>query len=187
MVNDRSNDAAAPPPSHDGARTLVDQYTQRLVALAHERLDPRLRSKLDPSDIVQSVFRTFFRRSALGEFALTDPDSLWPLLFCITVRKCCQQADHFLAARRDVRREHAPDVPASNDVPDTEEQPEASAALDETIEWLHEQLGSDRKRQILDLSLEGYGVVEISAKLGYYERGVERVRAEIRDLLLQLH
>jgi uncharacterized small protein (DUF1192 family) len=33
------------------------------------------------------------------------------------------------------------------------------------------------------LSLQGYNVVEISDRIGYYERGVERVRAEIRALL----
>jgi uncharacterized small protein (DUF1192 family) len=45
------------------------------------------------------------------------------------------------------------------------------------------RLGTEVKRRIFELSLQGYSVVEISARAGYYERGVERVRAEIRALL----
>jgi len=45
------------------------------------------------------------------------------------------------------------------------------------------RLGSEVKRNIFRLSLQGYNIVEISERLGYYERGVERVRAEIRSLL----
>jgi transposase-like protein len=45
------------------------------------------------------------------------------------------------------------------------------------------RLGTEVKRRIFELSLQGYSVVEISARAGYYERGVERVRAEIRSLL----
>jgi hypothetical protein len=169
---------------------LIDRHTGRLLAVAQARLDPRLRPKLDASDIVQSVFRTFFRRADRGDFTLAEVDDLGALLVQITIRKCHQQADHFLAARRDVRRERQGGTMSGSvdslDAHSDEAAPEESAALHETVAWLCDQLGSERKRQILDLSLQGYEVVEISKHLGYYERGVERVRAEIKHLLLSL-
>ncbi len=139
--------------------------------------------------MVQSVFRTFFRRAARGDFILLDDDSLWALLARITVRKCYQQADRFLARRRDVRREVTAGASAAQDGGEplsAEPTPEEFAVLRETIEWLCQRLGSPRKQQILDLSLAGHSIAEISTQLGYYERGVERVRAEIKELLLQI-
>ncbi|HWG47220.1 MAG TPA: hypothetical protein VN688_30945 [Gemmataceae bacterium] len=51
----------------------------------------------------------------------------------------------------------------------------------DTTEAAMNRLGTEVKRRIFELSLQGYSIVEISAKVGYYERGVERVRAEIRS------
>ena len=177
-----------PEGSRSAGDTLLDRFAQRLEALARAQLDPRLRAKLDAADVVQSVFRTFFRRVARGDFRIADDDSLWALLARITVRKCYQQADHFFAERRDVRRESSCDEgrAASADEPSSAQATaEELAVLRETIEWLCQELGSERKQQILELSLAGHGVAEISSRLGYYERGIERVRAEIKELLLQ--
>jgi hypothetical protein len=41
-------------------------------------------------------------------------------------------------------------------------------------------------RCFFELSLRGHTVTEISSQTGFYERGVERVRAEIKNLLLTL-
>jgi RNA polymerase sigma-70 factor (ECF subfamily) len=67
-----------PPPFHDlmarlrdgdpdAARAVFDRFARRLAALAAARLPAVLRSKLDPEDVVQSAFRTFFRRQAAGD------------------------------------------------------------------------------------------------------------------------
>jgi hypothetical protein len=45
------------------------------------------------------------------------------------------------------------------------------------------RLGTEIKCNVFRLSLQGYNIAEISEQLRYYERGVERVRAEIRSLL----
>src|ERR1700722_4305434 len=46
----------------EAAGALFHRFAQRLIALARQRLEPRLRSKVDPEDILQSVFKSFFRR-----------------------------------------------------------------------------------------------------------------------------
>jgi RNA polymerase sigma-70 factor (ECF subfamily) len=70
------------------AAEVFHRYYRRLIGLAGKKLDGRLRRKLDPEDVVQSVFQTVFRRLGERQFDLGDWDSLWGLLTCITVRKC---------------------------------------------------------------------------------------------------
>ena len=48
---------------------------------------PQLAGRVDGEDVVQSVFRTFFRRTADGEFRLDGSAQLWRLLVRITLRK----------------------------------------------------------------------------------------------------
>jgi RNA polymerase sigma factor (sigma-70 family) len=169
---------------HDPAAgaLLLQRYAERLISLARQHLDNRLRGKVDPEDVEQSVLRSFFRRHIEGEWDITDENALWPLLVRITLHKCHRHLEHFLAARRDVRREVEP---AKTEQPaiDSEPTPEEAARFAETAEMVMKHLGTEIKRDIFRLSLQGYSVVEISEQLGYYERGVERVRAEIRTLL----
>ena len=47
---------------------------------------------MDADDIVQSVFRTFFRRAQAGEFRIDSSAQLWQLLVRITVLKAQHQA-----------------------------------------------------------------------------------------------
>jgi hypothetical protein len=64
----------------DAARAVVDRYARRLAAVAAARLPAVARSKVDPEDVAQSVFRTFFRRHKAGQFHPEHRDALWALL-----------------------------------------------------------------------------------------------------------
>lgn len=160
---------------------LWQRYAERLIALAQQHLDGRLRSKVDPEDVLQSVLRSFCRRHAEGQWDINDENGLWRLLVLITIRKCHRRLEEFLTAQRDVRREVAAEE--APPLVDPEPTPEEAALLADTAETVMNRLGSDTKRRIFELSLQGCNIVEISRQVGYYERGVERVRAEIRTLL----
>ena len=172
----------------EGAAALVvDQYACRLVALARARLNPRILRKEDPEDVLQSVFKSFFLRCAGGQFRLGSRDDLWGLLVSLTLHKCGHRADYFQAARRDVRREAAAAPPAEGSRPDwealaREPTPVEAAVLGETVERLLADL-EPRPRQIVQLSLEGEGTPQISARLGVSERTVQRVLNGVRDRL----
>src|SRR5437868_15033379 len=84
----------------EAARKLFDAYVERLVALARRRISQRLASRVDPEDIVQSVFRTFFGRVKAGQFHIEDQDDLCKLLMRITVHKTLRQVAHHKAAKR---------------------------------------------------------------------------------------
>ena len=52
----------------EAARAVFDRYSARLVRLADQHLSRKLAGRVDGEDVVQSVFRTFFRRGNEGEF-----------------------------------------------------------------------------------------------------------------------
>ena len=63
-----------------------------------------LAPRLDPDDIVQSVFRTFFRRVARGQYDVPEGEDLWKLFMVIALHKIRSAAAFHRAAKRDVRR-----------------------------------------------------------------------------------
>jgi RNA polymerase sigma-70 factor (ECF subfamily) len=180
MARLRAGDEAA-------ATEVFARFARRLIALARLHLDDRLRQKVDPEDVLQSVFKSFFLRQDRGEFDLGGWDSLWALLSLLTIRKCGRQADHFQALCRDVRREAIPQV---SEEPGTGWQalardptPAEAAILAETVEQLLRGL-KEREREIASLALQGYTAAEISARLNRPKRTVynllERIKGRLR-------
>jgi RNA polymerase sigma-70 factor (ECF subfamily) len=172
----------------EGAAVQVFQrFANKLIALARSRLDTRLRQKVDPEDVAQSVFKSFFSRTAEGQFTLDNWDSLWGMLTVFTLRKCSQRAKFFHAARRNVHREVAPvaapeDRGAAWEAPGHDPTPADAAILTELVESLMQGLAPG-ERPILMLNLQGYSVAEISAEIGRTERTVQRVLRRLRQRL----
>jgi RNA polymerase sigma-70 factor, ECF subfamily len=172
------------------AREVFERFAARLVALARGRFNRLLARKVDPEDVVQSAFRSFFVRQRAGKLAVGGWEGLWNLLTLITLRKCADRAEYFLADRRDAAREATGS--AGGDRPgawlvalDREPRPEEAVILAETVEHLFREV-SGHERPILELSLQGYTVPEISVRLGRAERSVRRLRERIRNRLERL-
>jgi RNA polymerase sigma-70 factor (ECF subfamily) len=163
----------------DACALTFKRYIQRLAALARVQLSTRLRQKLDPEDVTQSAFRTFFRGMKENRFRFRGWDDLWTILALLTLRKCGHQVEHFQAARRDVGREVRA-VTLSQDSSASwlriarEPPPDEAAMLAETIEQILVKL-KESERSIFLLSLQGLSVQEISAKVDRSERTVYRV------------
>jgi RNA polymerase sigma-70 factor (ECF subfamily) len=171
----------------DAATAVFHRFTGRLIALARAELDAKTRGKVDPEDVVQSAYRSFFTRVDAGHFELATWDELWALLMVITVRKCMNRARYFRAGRRDARVEVAPgpgtegpgDLIAAID---REPTPSEAAMLAETVEQILREIDPD-DRAIVELSLQGYSTAEIGARLGFAERTVRRVRERLKRRL----
>lgn len=167
------------------ASEVFRRLTGRLIALARAELDARLRRKVDPEDVVQSVYRTFFIRYRAGQFDLATWDSLWGLLALITVRKCLSQAEYYLARRRTVAGEAEVAIrddgaaPGSSEPIDREPTPLEASILADTIEQMMRGLGPD-DRAIIELTLQGYASPEIAERLDRAERTVRRVREHVK-------
>jgi RNA polymerase sigma-70 factor (ECF subfamily) len=174
-----------------GAATAVfRRFAGRLIALARAELDARLRRKLDPEDVVQSVYRSFFTRYQAGQFDFATWDELWSLLTVITVRKCLGRAEYYLTKCRNVAGEA--DAAAWGDAAaglseaiDREPTPLEAAVLAETVEQMMRGL-EPNDRAIIELSLQGYTAAEISARVGHAERTVGRVRERIKKRLQRM-
>lgn len=172
--------------AHDeeAARRLFEAYAHRLVGLAQERLDKLLWRRVDPEDVVQSVFKSFFKRQAQGQWHLGDWEGLWALLASITVHKCARRRRESQAARRDIRRDVAVNADLGDsapgwDVPSPEPTPEEAASLVELVESLLADL-EERERRIVLLSLQGEAIARIAELADCSERKVYRVQERLR-------
>ena len=169
------------------ATDLFQRFANRLVGLARSRLDLDLRRKVDPEEIVQSVFGSFFRRHGAGEVDVQSWESLWSLLAVITVHKCGHQIRYYRAAKRDAGQEisalrFTDDTVADWEAVAKDPTPSHAAMFNEALAELMKSL-AERERQMLTLSLQGYTVEEISAQVRRSERTVRRVLDRIRTQL----
>ncbi len=168
----------------NAARRVFDRYAQRLIALAGGRLDRAVRQKVDPEDVVQSVFRSFFSGA---RFDLGSWDGLWRLLVVITLRKCGRRVEYFHASRRNVRREvpwpaTSGDGGAAMEALADDPTPSEAAVLTEAVEGLLRGL-DEGGRNIVALSLQGHTVAEICDRLGRTQRSVYRVLERVKKKL----
>jgi RNA polymerase sigma-70 factor (ECF subfamily) len=164
------------------ATELYRRYAERLLRLAAAQTSPDVAARADAEDIVQSVFRTFFRRAALGEYELPAGDELWKLLLVIGLNKVRAVAGHHKAAKRDVRQTAGGE--AFDKAADREETADATALhlLELTIAELLAPLPAGH-RKIVELRIAGHEVADIAAAVGRAKRSVERILQEFRDRL----
>src|SRR3954469_10130191 len=87
----------------DASTALFLRYAKRLHAIASSQSSEELARRVDPEDIVQSVFRTFFRRAAEGHYTVPDGEEIWKLLLVIALNKIRAVGAFHRAAKRDMR------------------------------------------------------------------------------------
>ena len=164
----------------DAATALYLRYAHRLGALAEAKTGKDLKTRFDPEDIVQSVFRTFFRRVSGGNYDVPDGEELWGLLLVVTLNKTRKQAAYHRAGKRSVGKttndgEFLEQGQAARDRDSLSELRQVIDEFTETLEPLHQE--------IIDLRVAGYEVAEIAEKLQKSKRTVERILQRIRATL----
>ena len=166
----------------DASTLLYLRYANRLHALAAKQTSAELARRVDPEDIVQSVFRTFFRRAARGDYVVPDGEELWKLLLVIALNKVRAAAIHHRGAKRDVRRtvggaafDRALESATGGDEA-------ALTVLRLVVEEALQRLPAPQRRMI-ELRIEGHEVAEIADQTGRSKRSVERVLQQFRAQL----
>src|SRR5262249_21636089 len=89
------------------AAALFQRYAERLIVLAQRHLSARLAARIDPEDVVQSVYGSFFVAPPNHRYVIEQRGDLWRLLVGITLHKLHRQVEHHMAGKRDVSRELA--------------------------------------------------------------------------------
>jgi RNA polymerase sigma-70 factor (ECF subfamily) len=173
--------------NQDAARQLFDRYSERLITLARRHISHRLARRIDPEDVVQSVFRTFFRRVQSGELNLYDPERLCALLARITINKALDQVSFHRAAKRDINLDAdsgSNDLDPVAQVLDEEPSPEAVNQFLDQLEHFLSNF-SPAERQVLEMRMHGFTVEEIARRHGTYDRKIYRILERARALAEQ--
>jgi RNA polymerase sigma factor (sigma-70 family) len=174
----------------EAGRLLFNRFTKRLIALAHARLERDVGARVDPEDVVQSAYKSFFVRLSRDEFQLDDWDDAWRVLTTITLRKCGHRVEYLTAACRDIAREAIP--PASPDDSAAAWEPIANGptpaqviALADVVEQMLACF-DPRDQQIVLLRLQAYTELEIATQVGRTDRTVRNVLRRARQRLNRL-
>jgi RNA polymerase sigma-70 factor (ECF subfamily) len=165
---------------------VVERFTQRLLRLARAKLPQRVRQRVDPEDIVQSVYRSFFKRLKQGQFAFEESHDVWRLLAAMTYNKVCNARKFHERQRRDVRREQPlGESQLPGEVADAAalEKPQAEDVqiLYDSLQRLLQAL-PDNYRTIAVLRLEGNSIEQIAQQVKRSRRTVLRVLAHLQEV-----
>jgi RNA polymerase sigma-70 factor (ECF subfamily) len=164
---------------------LYLRYAKRLQALARAQTGEQLATRFDPEDVVQSVFRTFFRRAVEQGYQVPAGEELWQLLLVLALNKIRSLATYHRAQKRDVART---DHPAHLENAQTGS-PEDDKLANETMRMVVDELVSSLpapQDKIVQLRIEGHEISQIAEMTGRSKRTVERTLQQFRSRLAKL-
>lgn len=166
------------------AAELVRKYEPLIRREIRLKLDDqRLGRLFDSMDVCQSVLKSFFIRTAAGQFDLDQPSQLIRLLVTMARNKLASAARREHQQKRDQRRASGNDEALAG-VAGTDPTPSRLAAGRELIAQVHCRL-SEEERQMANLRAEGLTWEEIAGRLGgtaqarrvQFSRAMDRVAA----------
>lgn len=163
----------------DAATDLYRRYARRIRALARKQIGGKLGTRVEPDEIVQSVFRTFFRRLTEGHYHVPAGEEIWGLFLVLALNKVRAAARFHHRDRRDIdKTQHLSDEAA--EFPDRSD--EDAEVLRQVVNELLASL-PEAHRTVVSLRIDGYTVAEISQTTGLSKRTAERVLQRFRKRL----
>ena len=151
---------------------LFDRYSQRLEQIATKNIQAALKRRFDGEDVVQSVFRTFFRRQKEEKLRIEHSEQLWRLLVRITLCKTRSRARQHTAGRRDARADKA--IGADWELLARAPSPQDAIALSEEVDAVLEGLPV-RAGEILSKRFEGETKSDIAKQLNLSRQTIHRI------------
>ncbi len=166
------------------AELIFNRYVERLIALAKVRLSPKLRRRIDPEDVVNSAYRSFFRVAGEEHDRINQYDNLWKLLAGFTIKKLLGQAEFHAAGKRAIAKEIQLNPTTSCNIdPELlarDPAPSQGVAIVEEVSNLMRRI-EPFHREILERRLQGMSVKEIALEVDRTESTVRRILGRIRD------
>lgn len=164
------------------ATELYLRYAERLGRYATAKTGMDLASRIDPESIVQSVFRSFFRRAQDGQYHVAPGEELWKLLLVIALNKIRSAATFHHAQRRDSRKTHSLEGLGTTLSDQRWSDQNSLDMLRLTIDEILASL-TPSQREIVTLRIEGHEVAAIAAATERSKRSVERTLQNFRQQL----
>lgn len=171
--------------SQDAATELYLRYAKRLQALAKAQTGDQLATRFDPEDVVQSVFRTFFRRAVERGYQVPAGEELWQLLLVLALNKIRSLATYHRAQKRDVARTDHPQHLENTYTISAENDELAYDTMRMVVDELVAGLPAPQDK-IVQLRIEGYEIGQIAEMSGRSKRTVERTLQQFRSRLAKL-
>jgi RNA polymerase sigma-70 factor (ECF subfamily) len=172
----------------EAASLLFGRYAQQLIGLAAARLSARLAQRVDPEEVVQSAFRSFFVAARDGSFDLTRGGDLWRLLVSITMHKLHDQVKRNTAGKRSINREQTKPMSGAEAGLQAATAhgptPLEAVALSDELEQILRSLPA-LQRQVLELRLQGHHLDEIAAATRRSIRTISRILDTVKQDLEQ--
>ncbi len=175
----------------------LERFRKYLRLLAQLHLDPRLRHKVDPSDLVQQTLLQ--AHQARGQFRGTSDAELAAWLRQILARTLANAARDLGREKRDVAREESLEAAVEQSsarleawLATSETSPSVQAEKNEQLLRLAdalERLPEDQREAVTLHHLHGFTLAELAAHLGRSEaaaagllhRGIKKLRGLLRD------
>jgi RNA polymerase sigma factor (sigma-70 family) len=166
--------------NQDAATELVRRYEDSIRRAVRFRLaDSRLVRVLDSMDICQSVFASFFVRTAAGQFDIEQPDQLLKLLVAIARNKLAKQVKNQQRQCRDYRRVQPGEMDEEQFVA-ADESPSQIVAGQELL-LKADRLLTDEERQLRELRKEGLDWAAIAKQVGSSPEALRKKLARAMD------
>ncbi len=167
------------------ADILHNRYLAKLLHLVSRHLASRFHPRLDPDDVVQSVFGSFFNGAREGRYAFDGEDDFWKLLLTIALNKVRNTVRHHQTLMRDPGKESfSTSVDGAEILLANLRNPQRLAAeyagFLETLDALLSRLDPD-EQELLRHQIEGYTQKEIARKMKLNDRTIRRMLARIRE------
>jgi len=173
----------------ESVRLIWENFVDRLLIVAKNKLQAANRSSYDEEDAVLSAFKSFCAGVRRGQYPqLRDREDLWRLLFVITARKVADRFAFQSRDKRDVRREVAVgDLkssinPIGDQLVSSEPSPEFLAECTDQLNFLLDQLQLDDLKKVALSKMEGYTNQEIAQIMKLSLTTIERKLRTIREI-----
>ena len=172
----------------DAAQKLWQSYFERLVRLARQRVQGRVRRVSDEEDIALSAFNSFCQGIEAGRFPkITDREDLWRLLVTITLHKVLHLVRDQGRQKRggplnliEATEQSGQERAAVDQIVGREPSPEFVTQLVEEWDRLLARLDDPTLTDVAVCRMEGYTNGEIARRLNVTERTIERKLRLIR-------
>ncbi|BBO35657.1 hypothetical protein PLANPX_5269 [Lacipirellula parvula] len=180
--------------SEEAVWLLLERYSKNILRVVRRHLPSELRSKVDSTDIVQSVWKSLIRKGAKFDDAST-PEKLVAYLAGMAKYKVYETHRHYTTTKAfDLGREQSLSQPDAGNTAAANSRPDVDlhdARAQEPLEiistrenWQRAINNSgDRGRRIVELRLQGLTYEEVAGRLNI---SVSTVRRALDSLLESL-
>ena len=177
----------------NAATELHDRYAHRLIALARSRISSKLARRVDPEDVVQSVYRSFFAHADDDRYVFEKSGDMWRLLSSITVNKVLRQVQKHRRQKRSIDAEQSVMTPGTEgfapEMLASGPSPSDALTMIEELENVMSEIDPTH-RQVLELRLQGRSTEEIAVEINRSERTIrrmlEKTKANLEQRLLDI-